>query len=236
MKPKNLILNAALILSLPAHGAITYVDAVEGFGGNTRATNSTQSNTDWFIPETTSADNDDWVKRTTLQGSNGDTVFQAMPNGSPELIPELNTTLSGLANGTYKVWVFYWDQVTNDTQNWTIAAGLTSGSLTTYSSPGEPAVTTATTVNVSTAASLSFTSSVQVASTDTNRQLFGVYLGEVGVTGGSDINFYVDMVINGSSSASRTLYDGVGYELIPEPSTTLLGGLGLLALLRRRRN
>jgi hypothetical protein len=33
----------------------------------------------------------------------------------------------------------------------------------------------------------------------------------------------------------RSWYDGIGYEVIPEPSVSLLGGLALLALLRRKR-
>lgn len=227
---------ACLAAATSAQAAITYVDAVEGPSGNTRRTGDTQADptNTWLIANTTSTNNDNWSKRTNVEG-NGGTIFQALPNGAATDIPELTTTLS-LADGTYGIWVFYWDQVTNDTQNWSIATGLTSGSLTTYSSPGEPAITGATTTGVSNAADLTFTSSIQVESTDGNRQLFGVYLGEVSVSGGSDINIYVDMLIDGSSTASRTWYDGVGYELIPEPTVALLGGLGLLALLRRRRN
>lgn len=41
---------------------------------------------------------------------------------------------------------------------------------------------------------------------------------------------------NSPDSVDRTTYlDSVSYSVVPEPSTALLGGLGLLALLRRRR-
>lgn len=41
---------------------------------------------------------------------------------------------------------------------------------------------------------------------------------------------------NAPDSVDRTTYlDSVSYNVVPEPSTALLGGLGLLALMRRRR-
>lgn len=222
--------------TVSAKAAITYVDATDGSGGNTRATDGSQSDTSWYVADTTSTNSTKWSKRTSVEGFD-DTIFQALPNGISS-IPELTTTISGLAAGTYGIWVFYWDQVSSDAQNWTIAAGLTSGSLTTYSSPGEPVVAGATTVNVTNAADLTITGfgAGDVESTDSNRQLFGVYLGNATVSGGGDINVYVDMLINGSSSASRTWYDGVGYELIPEPSAALMLGMASLGLLRRHRN
>lgn len=108
---------AAFAVSSSAHAAITYVDAVEGIGGNTFATGFAQNDTSWVLPSQTSTDADQWVKRTDLD-ANGNTIFQAMPNGSAAAIPELTTRISGLANGIYGIWVFYQDQVTNDTQNW----------------------------------------------------------------------------------------------------------------------
>ena len=42
-------------------------------------------------------------------------------------------------------------------------------------------------------------------------------------------------LIGGTSSADQVSFSSVSYSVIPEPSTALLGGLGLLILLRRRR-
>ena len=55
-------------------------------------------------------------------------------------------------------------------------------------------------------------------------------------------NETVQIYINGLESTSgstvdeRTQYDGVGYQLVPEPGSALLGLLGAGLLLRRRRN
>ena len=43
--------------------------------------------------------------------------------------------------------------------------------------------------------------------------------------------------LNGlGSSGNQAFFDNVRLDIVPEPSTALLGGLGILALLRRRRN
>ncbi len=235
MKTIAILLSSALI-AIPAHAAftITYVDALEGAGGNTFATGGSQGDTSW-IANTDGSSDTGWSNR-ALADYNGDTIFQALPDGSAENIPELTTRISGLADGTYEIWTFYWDQVVSTDQNWSIATGLTSGDLTTYSSPGQPAVPGATTVNVTNAADLSFANNPNVTRNNGNNQMFGVYLGQVTVSGGSDIDVFVDMLIDGASGTSRTLYDGVGYALIPEPSTVLAGSLGALLLLRRRRH
>jgi len=71
------------------------------------------------------------------------------------------------------------------------------------------------------------------------RNLFGVYLGQVTVSGGfSTVNVHVDNLI-GNASFNRTWYDGVGYSLLPAvaPSlpaitafTAVSGGVWELAL------
>ena len=64
------------------------------------------------------------------------------------------------------------------------------------------------------------------------------YLGQFTTT--SD-NETVEIYINGLESTTgstvdeRTQYDGVGFQLIPEPGSALLGLLGSVLLLRRRR-
>ncbi|MGB6221305.1 hypothetical protein [Haloferula sp.] len=191
---------------------ITYIDAVEGIDGNTYATGSTLDDITWVGPDSPDTDNFLWNKRSP---GNNSSLFQALPSGSPSGIPELTTEITGLTDGTYEVWAFYWDQVDNDTQNWVISAGLESGSLGTYSSPGEPEVPNATTAGVTNAADLVFTNNVLPAE-DGLRNLFGVNLGRIAVSGGSPINVRVDMLLFGFGSSRRVWYDGVGYSRLSE--------------------
>lgn len=238
MKLKSPLTLAAAILALPAHAAITYVDAQEGSGGNTFATGGTQTDTGWIdnTSNTNSIDDENWMKR--FGGSpgwsqhNGGDVIQGLVSSTPNL-GEITTEVGGLADGPYDVWVFFWTQIVSDTQNWMIDAGLESGSLTAYSAPDDPVPGTNSTIPVN-ADTLDFSNAPSVVAAGGNQNMYGVNLGQVEVSGGSDINVYVDK-LTGTGSGNRTIYDGVGYELIPEPSTALLGGLGTLLFLRRRR-
>jgi hypothetical protein len=75
-----------------------------------------------------------------------------------------------------------------------------------------------------------------------DRVLAQFFLGTATVDGTGTLNVFIGNQQNVNSGVtpgvtnSRTWFDGVGYEVIPEPSAALLGGLGLLGLLRRRRN
>lgn len=229
--PLKAAIGLATLLALPAHAAITYIDAVSGPGGNTRATGLPQSDVSWLGIDGGTALDDQWRPRAF---GNGGTLFQAIPetNATPPPIPELTTTVN-VANGIYNVHVFFWAQVTTAAQNWVISTGLESGSLTTYNASSQPVLTGVSQVGVISATDLSFDDDVMVVDT-VNRRLYGVNLGQVNVTDGS-FDVFVDMLIPGSGSTQRAWYDGVGFELIPEPSTALLSGLGVLALLRRRR-
>lgn len=216
-------------LGTSAHAAITYVDATDGTGGNTRATGELQSNTTWVGPNAASGNETQWNKR--LFG-NGVTTYQGWHAVTPsdpstDTLPELTTRITGLASNTYDIWVFFWDSTGGNT--WNISAGLASGALTTYSFDGQGN----TTAPVD-AETLSFTAPT-ILTRDGNgaRTLYGVKLGQATVSGGSDVEVFVGNT--GGGSGNRTWYDGVGFEVVPEPSTALLGGLGALLLLRRRR-
>jgi hypothetical protein len=196
----------------PTDRAITYVDAVEGASGNTFATGSSADDTSWESGlDSSSLDENRWTKRTTVEG-NGNTVFQASHGlGDGDDIPELTTRIPGPGGGTYDIWAFYWDQIESDTQNWTLSAGLAAGALNSYSSPGEPAVTGATTEGVFNAADLTFTTPVQTTAGGGLRHLFGVHLGRVTVSGDeSIIEVRVDNLLGGGSN-NRSWFDGVGY-------------------------
>lgn len=180
---------------------ITYVDASHGAAGNTYATGGSPANTGWLDATTNAASTlaDQWVLRTPL-GTNGG-VYQALHSGTQ--IPELTTRVSGLADGDYNVWVFFWDGPNSNT--WTISAGLTSGALSTYSfdGPGNTALSVA-------ASTLAFTNPPPLLTEDP-RILYGVNLGQTTVAGGSPIAVYVNNLAGGGSN-TRTWYDGVGYE------------------------
>lgn len=189
------------ILAASAHANITYVDAVEGASGNTFATGGSPSNTNWLSTvNNANAIQSQWARRSLV--GNGGTVFQAR-HSIPSTMPELTTQITGLANGTYDVWVFFWDASTSNT--WTISAGLTTGSLTTYSFDGlgDRTATKA-------ASTLSFTAIPMTAEAD--RIMYGVNLGKAIVAGGNAIDVYLDNLVGGDS-VSRTWYDGVGYSL-----------------------
>ena len=130
----SLLPHAALaVLTLGfARAEITYLDATHGTTGNTYATGGSQAQTAWLNTSSNSgtANASQWVLRTPL-GTNG-TVYQAFHSGTQ--MPQLTTEIRGLADGSYDVWVFFWDGSASNT--WTISAGLTSGSLTTYSFDG----------------------------------------------------------------------------------------------------
>lgn len=238
----TLALFGIALTAASSQAAITYVDAVQGIAGNTFATGGSLGVETWESGADNSAGNEtQWTLRTTVEG-NSNTIYQALHEVvNSDDIPELTTQISGLADGTYQIWAFYWDQVVNDGQDWTISTGLTSGSLVSYSSPGEPAVPGAITTGVTDANSLSFTTVMDTianeGSATAERRMFGVDLGQVTVSGGSStVNVYVDNLV-GNGSNNRTWYDGVGYEaiVIPEPGSMSLLGFGWMALLLRRR-
>jgi acetyl esterase len=210
----------------PTAGAITYVDASTVTGGNTFQT-SNPGNTTWLntTANNTTASSTQWVVRS---GANdfgiNDSLLQSITTTGN--IPQITTRLSGLADGTYTIWAFFWDQVDSASQNWGISTGLTSGALTTYSAPGEPAVAGAITTNVSNAANLIFTATPKLqqafsASLQLYQQnLFGVNLGQVTVVGGSAVDVFIDNNLVGTNSW-RVWYDGLGYQLMgEEPDTT----------------
>lgn len=199
---------------------ITYVDAVPG--GNTYATGSNLADLTWVGPDSGATSDTQWNQRASVE-SNGDFLYQGSSITTPP--PELTTEISGLADGVYTIWGFYWDQVIDNSQNWVLSAGLAPGSLTTYRSPGEPSVSGATTAGVTNATALSFTSSVtaEAAFDLTNsvylRNLFGVEVGQVEVSGGAAVKVHIGNNLT-TGTANRAWYDGVGYQLVANSPPT----------------
>jgi hypothetical protein len=227
MKKTNVI---ALLISsaLPVAAAITYVDAT--------ASNTTLADGSAYTP-TASTINDDneWSLRTVF-GNNGTVYTTNDSNANPgEDGPMLRTTIGGLAIGSvYDIYVYFWGAGNDNpggNQRWDIEAGLTTTTLTFYDTQNGTNLGHASTGV--TPATYFTNSSPDVLVIEGDRRLYQAHLGTATADGSGNIHVFID---DAPGNANRTWYDGVGYEVIPEPGVALLGALGLLGLLRRRRN
>lgn len=239
---KFLLFSGFLFTSAPSFGAITYVDAQEGSSGNTYATGESPSSTTWIdtTSNSSSVNDNEWMKRSGgspgWSQHNGGDVIQGLVSGFPAGdLGQITTEVAGLSGGTYDVWVFFWEQTVSGTQNWLIDAGIAPDSLTAYSSSAGPVPGTDSTTPVD-AGTLTFSNSPSTTGAGGNQTMYGVNLGQTTIPTGGSLNVYVDK-LTGSGSGNRTIYDGMGYELvaIPEPSSALLLALSSLALTARRR-
>ncbi|ADE53847.1 hypothetical protein [Coraliomargarita akajimensis] len=205
--------------------SITYVDAVAG--SNTFATDTLNApNTaDWLLTNNSSTVYD--VKRwdTRLFGTNGQ-IYQANPKELGSTY-ELRTEITGLADGTYDIWVFY---ASHHVQAWNIAAGLTTGSLTHYDDTIDP-----TGSGVTDASTLSYDGTSPTFNLTDGVDLLAVKIGRTTVTNGSPVNVFVGHQVG--IHDDRTWYDGVGYVDIPEPTAyaSVIGLSCLLLLCKRKR-
>jgi hypothetical protein len=225
--------------ALTASAQINYLDATAGVSGNTALAAGGV-----FTPPlngTTGLDNQ-WEQRTVFASSG--TVFEVAGEGTAvtENAPRLVTTITGLASGTYDLYAYFWSPGTltaDNAQQWLLRAGLTDapGELQLYSrvlgilpTPiNPPGMIIASQVT----SSAGFTLAPTIF-TEGGRNLWQASLGQAVVTGGS-VQIFIDDYAPAGSVNNRTWYDGVGYAVVPEPSSLALAVLGLMGALRFRR-
>jgi hypothetical protein len=134
-----------------------------------------------------------WHLRTGV--GNGGSVLASNESGA-ENAPQLKTTVSGLAAGTYDLFAYFWSD--ND-EDWRLLAGLDSANLidfrrfgSQYDEAGQFA-------------------SIETTSANSNDLLlYRAYLGRAQVADGGSITAYIDDW-QSTGTAIRTWYDGLGY-------------------------
>ncbi len=128
---------------------------------------------------------------TDASTGNGGSVLSATTG-----VTGLKTQLSGLTDGQYDVFTYFWANQTND---WRIQAGLDPSAMQLYRDNGAQQAEAA-----------QFDGPVTL--TGGGGFLYRAYLGRADVEGGSSIDVFVDDFLG--STNTRTWYDGVGYAQI----------------------
>jgi hypothetical protein len=232
---KTLTISALLAVVSSASAQTIYVDATEGISGNTAIAPSAGGGVFTSIPQSNTPNDGLWDGRAF---GNSATIFQ---NAGTTAAVDTNavrlaTSVSGLAADSYNVYVYFW---TDNSPTWRIGASLTDspGQLPLFQSGGAGVTQFYTgsdaTVLSSTLTPNPFTTSVVIA--EGNRRLLQGY---VGTFTGTSVSVFIEGDRSMTTFNQRTWYDGVGYSVVPEPSTATLFGLGTLAgtfILRRRR-
>ena len=234
----------AMACATVAHGAVTYLDATmantNNAAGGVDSTwlDGNDGSTGGTPVDGAAANDGKWRYR---GGSGSAGIFEATGSSTTEEdAVKIVTTISGLADGTYDIYVFF-RASTSSGENWNIKASLTPtiADSDVYRQNDTRGLTLGTVGINSTG--LIFETGAAPSTGETRALLYGI-IGQAVVSGGSNVDIYIDdlpaLGWSGAANAEstvRTWYDGVGYQLIPEPSTALLGGLGVLGLLRRRR-
>ncbi|MBN2783675.1 MAG: hypothetical protein JXR25_02515 [Pontiellaceae bacterium] len=194
--------------SFTTAGTVVYVDAEAGTGSNTMEWNGS-SWVEFSPPQNTTGGGDNlWEEEwsTTSQFGNGPSTsnswFEAGREGAEDA-PQLRTRVTGLEDGTYQVYAYFW-WASGAAQPFYLGTALTNNPA-----GGLPVYTVATDgvagTGVSQANASAFTSKVVVTSAD--RKMYQVSLGSVTVSGG-----ILDVYIDDVGDASNVWYDGIGYE------------------------
>jgi len=187
-------------------GPVNYVDATTT--NTTRASGTGDWDSGPSASEAGASATDNLWHWRTGTGNGGDVLASGATNTSTtENAPTLKTTLSGLADGVYDVFAFFW---ANPAQDWRLQAGFAANDLSLFRDNGAQQ-----------AEVVQFDSSDPevVLSGASSSALYRAYVGRREVTGGAAIDVFVDDFVTstgagGVAGANRTWYDGLGYALV----------------------
>jgi hypothetical protein len=173
-------------------GKVSYIDA-----NTINTTNSDGSEFNPTGPSGSAGSADSRWHEYTGYG-NGGSCYTA-GDGGTENVPAIKTTVSGLADGTYDVFAYFW---ADPAQDWGIRAGFDpcdANYMLCFSKQ-----------------SSQFAEASQFSSPITNLgngvQLYRVYIGRKEISGGSSVVVYLDNYDStyNSNAPTRTTYDGIG--------------------------
>jgi hypothetical protein len=175
------------------HGLVNYVDAN---ASNTMYASGAALQTS---PPSGSAGPTDnlWHDRTGF--GNGGSVLTSDESGNEDA-PQLKTTISGLADGTYDVFAYFWSD--ND-EDWRLLAGLETSNLVDFRRFGSQH-----------AEAEQFDTIEAVTANAGDLLLYRAYLGRTQVSGDAHVSVFIDDWQPTSGGAIRTWFDGVGYALV----------------------
>lgn len=229
---------ALLVAALFAGGAaqgqgIVYVDAVPHAVGATvnPNPNTTLLGGDLWVATTVGTDDDLWRYRTSASWGNAG-IYESNGHGgtaNAEDAPMLVTTVSGLdPSAKYFTYGIFWSNVT---QNWRLkithdpADINDNGTPADFSDdflPDDPRVSFGySTTPTATAGTLGVSSAFSTPGVNVgagNERMVIASLGVHSPNESGELVFYVDDLANQPGASTRTWYDGVGYELVLEPT------------------
>ncbi|MEM9347247.1 MAG: PEP-CTERM sorting domain-containing protein [Planctomycetota bacterium] len=149
-------------------------------------------------------------------------VYSSFGNGAADNSElDVTTSVSGLDLNTYNVFVVFLSDSTL-TNGAGIAAALSGDPLVDYLFTSETA-----------------NGQIKVGESDSGGTgVFQAYAIQVGTVTGTEISIDAGLTnqVDSGSGDERSVYIGLGYQVVPEPGSLALLGLGGLCVLRRRRN